>query len=146
VPRVETREQYNERMRDYMLARYHERRAEALITLGGKCAVCDSTKDLDIDHIDPALKSFTISRLWSVSKARFEAELMKCQLLCKPHHIEKTRREQSVEHGGGVSGKRNCKCKPCRDRKAAYMIEYMTTYIRKKRLCRLRLAGRAPDF
>lgn len=114
-----------------MLRRYHERRAEAIASLGGQCAVCGAAEDLEIDHIDPALKSFDISKLWSVSKVRFRAELVKCQVLCKPHHIEKTRREQSVDHGGGASGKRNCKCRPCRDRKSEYMVVYMASYARK---------------
>lgn len=131
MPRKMSVEQYNEYMRVYMLDRYHERRAEAVRRLGGRCAVCGVTEDLEIDHIDPALKSFNISSLWSVSKKRFEAELEKCQALCKVHHIEKTRREQSVDHGGGMSGKRNCPCRPCKQRKAEYMTTYMASYVRK---------------
>ncbi len=30
----------------------------------------------------------------------------------------------AVEHGGGLSGKKNCPCTPCKDRKAAYMQTY----------------------
>lgn len=122
---------YNSYMQVYLLRRYHERRAEAIRSLGGKCVVCGSAENLELDHIDPALKSFDISKLWSVSKARFQAELKKCQVLCKSHHAEKTRRELSVDHGGGASGKRNCKCRPCRDRKAEYMAVYMASYVRK---------------
>jgi hypothetical protein len=131
MPRPD-REEYNAYMRTYLLARYYQRRSEAIETLGGRCSVCGSTEELEIDHIDPSLKSFDISKLWSVSKKRFLAELEKCQALCKLHHIEKTRREQSVDHGGGVSGKKNCKCPPCRDKKAAYMVEYMAAYVRKE--------------
>jgi hypothetical protein len=115
---------YNEYQRTYQLARYHRRKQEAIASLGGVCARCSSTQRLEIDHIDPALKSFPISQLWSVSEERFYAELRKCQLLCKPHHIEKTSQEQSVDHGGGASGKRNCKCTPCKRRKAEYMETY----------------------
>lgn len=126
-----TREQYNEHMRVYMLERYHTRHAEAIEFLGGKCVVCSVTEDLQLDHVDPALKSFSISQLWSVSKEKFWAELVKCQLLCRPHHIEKTRCEQSVDHGGGASGKRNCPCLPCKQRKSEYMTAYMASYVRK---------------
>jgi hypothetical protein len=126
-----SREQYNEYMRTYLLARYHKRRSEAVISLGGRCAVCGVTEELEIDHTDPALKSFDISKLWSVSRERFEAELEKCQVLCKQHHVEKTRREQSVDHGGGASGKRNCPCRPCKQKKAEYMTVYMASYVRK---------------
>jgi hypothetical protein len=115
---------YNEYQRNYQLARYHNRKRAAIQFLGGVCARCASTEHLEIDHIDPALKSFPISKLWSVSEERFYAELRKCQLLCKPHHIEKTRQEQSVDHGGGATGKRNCKCAPCKRRKAEYMKTY----------------------
>jgi hypothetical protein len=115
---------YNEYQREYQLTRYHQRKKAAIAQLGGKCALCEVAEDLEIDHIDPALKMLAISRLWSVSEAKFLAELEKCQLLCKPHHAEKTRREQSVDHGGGASGKRNCPCKPCKRRKAEYMSAY----------------------
>jgi hypothetical protein len=123
MPRSSTAE-YNDYQRVYQLARYHRRKAAAIEFLGGKCFQCGSTEGLEIDHIDPALKTFTISKLWSVSKALFYAELRKCQLLCKPHHIEKTRQEQSVEHGGGASGKKNCPCKLCKAKKAEYMSAY----------------------
>jgi hypothetical protein len=123
MPRSDVAE-YNDYQRAYQLARYHRRKAEAIEFLGGVCARCGATEGLEIDHIDPALKSFSIGKLWSVSKVRFYTELRKCQLLCKPHHIEKTRQEQSVEHGGGASGKRNCKCKPCKAKKAEYMHAY----------------------
>lgn len=114
----------NAYMADYMLTRYHARRAEAIEKLGGHCVECFSVDDLQIDHINPKDKSFSVSRLWSVSKARFEKELAKCQLLCKPCHIEKTRNEQSVEHGGGLTGKRNCHCDLCGPLKQAYQKRY----------------------
>lgn len=121
---METQEQYNARMRTYMLARYHERRAEAIELLGGCCTICGSTEDLDIDHVDPALKTMSVSKLWSVAKARYLAELKLCQLLCRPHHRQKTAAEQEVPHGGGASGKKNCRCVPCKARKAEYMRNY----------------------
>lgn len=44
-------------MRDYMLRRYHARRAESYAILGGKCVVCGTSDDLQID--------------WSVSRERY---------------------------------------------------------------------------
>jgi hypothetical protein len=40
----------------------------------------------------------------------------------------------SVEHGGGLSGKKNCKCVPCRARKAEYASsrKYNQNRCRKK--------------
>jgi 5-methylcytosine-specific restriction endonuclease McrA len=116
----QTREQYNEYMRVYMLNRYHERRAEALEKLGGACAICGSKVSLEIDHIDPKTKSFDVGKLWSVSKARYLSELEKCQLLCKVHHLRKSGDELAVPHGGGLTGKRNCRCTLCAPLKNAY--------------------------
>lgn len=118
------RDCYNSYMREYMLARYHRRRATAIKLLGGECAVCGSAEDLEIDHIDPTTKTMDLGHFWSVSEARYKAELAKCQLLCGPHHNDKTRIQISVPHGGGKSGKKNCKCDPCRARRAEYMRNY----------------------
>jgi hypothetical protein len=80
--------------RDERLMKYAKLRAKAIAYLGGKCAVCGATDELDFDHETPALKSFNISKRftwrWSVV---IEAELRKCQLLCRKHHVLKTLRE-----------------------------------------------------
>lgn len=117
----------NEYMREYMLKRYHARRANAIEMLGGVCAQCGDIEDLELDHIDPYDKSFSISKMWSVSHANFMRELGKCQLLCNYCHKKKSSEEASVEHGGGVSGKRNCSCDLCKARKADYMKSYVRT-------------------
>ena len=123
---------YNEYMNDYMKRRYHERREEAFEILGGSCVKCGREDMFEIDHIDPSQKEFNISKLWSISKERFLIELKKCQLLCPDCHKEKTKIDNSVEHGGGLSGKRNCKCGPCRKKKSAYMSQYYLTHDRKR--------------
>lgn len=111
-------------MADYMLRRYHARRAEAVARLGGKCRNCGTTEHLEIDHIDPATKSFDLGTLWSVAKARYDAELEKCQLLCHGCHAAKSASEQSVGHGEGLTGKRNCRCKLCGPLKNRYNREF----------------------
>jgi 5-methylcytosine-specific restriction endonuclease McrA len=58
--------------------------------LGGKCVRCGATSDLEFDHVDRHTKSFTIG---SRAMSRWDGllvELAKCQLLCRPCHIEKT--------------------------------------------------------
>lgn len=106
------------------VAHMARKRERAKVYLGGKCVRCGATEDLQFDHIDPATKSFTITahlnRRWEV----LVVELDKCQLLCRPHHLEKTVAESGVEHGGGASGKKNCPCAPCKARKAEYMATY----------------------
>lgn len=67
------------------------RMAEAKSLLGGQCVICGIIEDLEFDHIDPSTKLFTISTgATEVSEQRFRQEIAKCQLLCRPHHEEKT--------------------------------------------------------
>lgn len=64
--------------------------ARAVAHLGGCCVVCGSTSALEFDHIDPATKTATLHALVRQDSWRkMEAELGKCQLLCKPCHIRK---------------------------------------------------------
>lgn len=111
----------NEYMRKYLLKRYAERRSEAIEILGGVCAWCGSDEDLEIDHRDRSKKSFDIGKvIGGTSRQRYMAELEKCQLLCSACHLDKTSDESSVPHGGGASGKKNCPCEPCKERKSQY--------------------------
>lgn len=93
MPAGKTKEEYNAYMRKYMLDRYHRRISEAIIELGAACAHCGSEEisELEFDHIDPSTKSFTIgTKAGSVSEDKLQAELKKCQLLCKTCHDIKT--------------------------------------------------------
>lgn len=112
-------------MRVYMLARYHKRRREAVFRLGGKCAICGSGEDLEIDHIDRTTKSMNVARMTMVSQERFDAELKKCQLLCSKHHDEKTTRDRGLKPARGTHGTlssyRYCRCERCRKAKSDYM-------------------------
>lgn len=124
------REKYNAYHQVYQLARYHQRKRDAIVFLGGKCVTCGTTEQLEIDHIDRVTKSFPVSKMWAIKEEKFYEELRKCQLLCKSHHLEKTREELSVSHGGGMSGKKNCPCGPCKQRKAEYMATYNKNRVR----------------
>lgn len=96
----------------------------AFAILGGKCSTCGTADDLQIDHVDPALKKIKLGKMWSIAEDRYLSELRKCQLLCGEHHRQKSRTEQSVPHGGGVAGKRNCRCAECAPLKNAYQKRY----------------------
>lgn len=120
-----TTEQY----RAYRERRYAKRIELGLKTLGEKCVVCEATEKLEFDHIDPSTKLFDITTGWTRKLDLFMAELAKCQLLCAEHHLEKTKRDKGVEHGGGVWGKRNCPCDPCRLKRN----EYMRNWKKRKR-------------
>lgn len=67
-----------------------ERRAE-WIAENGPCAICGGIDSLQVDHRDPTEK--VSHRIWSWAPARRLAELAKCQVLCRPCHVAKTRRE-----------------------------------------------------
>lgn len=123
------RECYNAYMATYMLERYHRRRAKAVELLGGKCVRCGATEELEFDHIERGLKSGEVAKWFTQGEAKLKAELVKCQLLCRPCHIEKTRSEMTVGHGGGVSGIAGCKCELC---KLKYN-EYMRNWKRERR-------------
>lgn len=106
-----------EQERVYQLARYYKRKAEGIRRLGGKCVRCGTRRDLHFDHIDPASKSFTVSKLKS-SYADFLHELKKCQLLCGKHHREK----HASRAGCGTVQRywRGCKCRRCMAANAAW--------------------------
>ncbi len=129
------RDKYNAYMREYMLVRYHKRRQEAIILLGGVCVDCGSVEDLQFDHIIAKDKTIDISKVWSCSSKRFNEEVSKCVLRCDSCHKIKSRKFdwKIVDHGGGMSGKNRCQCAPCRKQKTEYMRKYMRTYNRKRK-------------
>ena len=105
-------------MKEYMFKRYHKRRLEAIKLLGGKCVKCESTKDLQFDHIDPTTKSFTIAKQSSIAEYKFWLEIKKCQLLCQECHTKKTlndlNRVSAKTTHGTLSSYRYCKCNLCK--------------------------------
>lgn len=133
------RDHYNEYMRDYVLRRYHRRRARYVEEWGGECVDCGSTKNLQFDHADASSKRIDVGKMmagWSDKKVR--AELNKCVLRCQPCHVRKSHAfgdVKYVEHGGGASGKKNCPCDLCRTKKREYMKAYNIEYkARRKEL------------
>ena len=90
------------------------RRAEWLADKS--CVICGTTEDLQVDHIDPSQK--VDHNVWSWSLARREEELAKCQVLCWPHHKEKTFRDShpnGINHGtAGSYRNAQCRCEICR--------------------------------
>lgn len=118
----------SEEMRRYM-ERYRQRRRDwAKAELGGKCVVCGTTEGLEFDHIDPSTKINSIANMLTSNQLIFEAEVRKCQLLCRRHHLEKTIAEGSTGRGRirttrhGTTymySKYKCRCAPCRAAKKA---------------------------
>lgn len=80
-----------EKQRDYQ-AKWRQRRWAEFVKENGPCAQCGSSENLEVDHKDPSQK--VSHRIWSLSKSKREAELAKCQVLCRVCHIEKSRIEK----------------------------------------------------
>lgn len=72
--------------------RYRERRKERILrTMGNKCAICGYNKcsdTLEVHHIKPEEKEFSISARPDISWERTSQELKKCVLLCANCHRE----------------------------------------------------------
>lgn len=113
------------KIKTHLLSRYHSRMEAMKDYLGGQCASCSSTEQLQIDHIDPTTKSFNLSKKWGAPWETLKDELAKCQLLCKQCHRLKTSHENSIKipHNAGIfkhgSYKMRyanlCKCQECTD-------------------------------
>ena len=84
----------------YWNKRYSERLIWMKEYLGNECSVCGSKKSLEIDHINPEEKGFTLSRAYNKSLENIQKELDKCQLLCNLCHRKKSGKEWSKRFSG----------------------------------------------
>jgi 5-methylcytosine-specific restriction endonuclease McrA len=107
--------------RDYNKAWKAARRNRLIEMLGGRCARCGITENLEFDHIDPPTKEFAISAGLSRSWDALVEEAAKCQLLCKPCHVAKGAEDRpEIQHGTYyVYQYWNCRCDPCKAANAA---------------------------
>ena len=112
---------------------YNLFKERAYAYLGGKCVECGSTSHLEFDHIDPATKSFTVGQGWSLAWETVKEELDKCQLLCKPCHVEKHRLDNVHGTLGGYSNYK-CRCPSCKEVWNTHSKEYRRKWRASKRL------------
>lgn len=106
-----------------MRRRHASIKADAVASLGGKCAQCGSVDGLEFDHIDPSTKFSNVSRLISSAKKEvLWAEVAKCQLLCGPCHDKKSTLDAGKRPARGTHGTlsayKHCgppKCDACRE-------------------------------
>lgn len=89
----------------------------AAFMMDKSCVNCGSIEKLELDHIDRSLKTNPLAHnVWSWSEERRNAELDKCQVLCKSCHQIKTMREVHIPitHGTHTKGyARGCRCEDC---------------------------------
>lgn len=126
-----------EERRIYDRERYYRRKARLIEILGGKCAQCGLTDQLEFDHKDSSTKAFTIGDSWTKPLSEIEAELSKCQLLCKDCHLDKTCAEKcKLTPHGTISGyyTRKCRCEECKKAYAKYRKERRSTGREKARV------------
>jgi 5-methylcytosine-specific restriction endonuclease McrA len=101
-----------EKQKAYQRERAARLRAE-WIAANGPCARCGSDEDPEVDHVDPSTKVTHV--VWTWSRVRREAELAKCQVLCRRCHVEKTTAQREPRWQHGLTGYRyGCKCEVCR--------------------------------
>ena len=113
--------------RDYQNKWLQDRRSTWIESQGGVCVKCGSTNDLEVDHIDPSLKTMNPRSIWSRTSDIRTKELNNCQVLCSLCHKDKTKVEQStpIIHGSYNRGyKKGCNCTDCRNSIAPYWREY----------------------
>ena len=91
------------------------------IKRNGPCKICGTWDKLEVDHIDPKLKTMHASSVWSRTESVRIKELKNCQVLCKAHHLAKTLAERLKPICSSTIStmydKHNCRCDLCKEAK-----------------------------
>jgi len=113
--------------RDYFNKRRQDRRKKLIAILGGKCARCGSTNNLQFDHKKPSIKEFRISSKIDAPEKVLLKEVNKCILLCEDCHRQKTKESwdfgvNKPKHGTIWYYKsRGCRCNKCKKAMSDYL-------------------------
>jgi hypothetical protein len=123
-----TRAEY---LRGYIKAWRAARRAQLIEMLGGRCVRCGAVEDLEFDHIDPATKRFAVGASLSRAWPELVEEALKCQLLCRPCHIDKGAEDRPEPVHGYYRywyyGCRRAECRAANAAKSARLRRQRTT-------------------
>lgn len=124
---------FGEKRREYQRERHARWREMAVVHLGGRCAVCGTSENLEFHHKDPADKSFSIAHIWSHKWEKQVQELAKCELRCVTHH----RQEHAAPHGARRRYDLGCRCDICvtfyRTYRAAFRLKHLEETRRRNR-------------
>lgn len=90
--RSNNRERLNEQTRLHR----EEMRQYVYSLIGDKCNVCGSRENLEFDHIHPHYKQEKLSLSLNRSKEFVTQEALKCQVLCRDCHKERTKTQREL--------------------------------------------------
>jgi 5-methylcytosine-specific restriction endonuclease McrA len=109
---IEKRKEY---IKEYQKNWMRERRLEWVLA-NGPCKHCGSSDNLEVDHINPALKTMEASSVWSRTQSVRDKELSNCQVLCKQCHLKKTlaERPQPTHGTTNMYNVYKCRCDDCK--------------------------------
>ena len=117
---------YRDRARQ---SQYQNERMQALrrawLAQHGPCVRCGRAEELEVHHRDRTTK--VTHRVWSWSRVRREAELAKCEVLCRQCHREETTAQlaKPIVHGTDDGYKNHgCRCAACRAAHTMWKREY----------------------
>lgn len=108
--------------KELMAHKYRSRRDFFLKLLGEKCADCDTKENLYLSPTAKANPDYKLNK--RMNNAPFDElyeQALQHYIICASCRAKK---RNGVEHGGGASGVRNCKCAPCKAKKAEFMKNY----------------------
>lgn len=111
---------YGDAKRSYQRRWMRERRQAWIDSQGGCCRRCGSTESLEVDHIDPSMKTMQPREIWSRTESAVAVELANCQVLCSDCHAKKTHAPRPLVHGTYYGYRHyKCRCNDCRGANAA---------------------------
>lgn len=96
------------------------------------CIVCGSQENLHNHHRDPSTKGKNFNTVWGWAQDKREAELAKCDVLCKGCHttLHNKERLMPIIHGTlNAYSHRVCRCELC----CKAWREYQNAYHKRKR-------------
>jgi 5-methylcytosine-specific restriction endonuclease McrA len=93
--------EYYHKTKDIRISKQIGRRKELLTEakekLGGKCVWCETTKNLQFDHINDAIKKYNVANAVRNTREVFWNEVEKCQLLCYKCHNKKSAAQRKAK-------------------------------------------------
>lgn len=101
------------------------KRRQNWIDENGPCS-CGSSDRLEIDHIDPELKTMDPSLIFNRNETIREKELKNCQVLCYDSLLKKTQKwyEDRRKHGTwNMYNRWQCRCEDCRQAGSNYRMK-----------------------